>query len=232
MWSHSFIKHSGGPQGLWAGPGLLRINGCGLGSQSSQHRGRLNKWFQTGGLLIRTQRKELLLPPTRMSRVKQITGPGWMHETSARTWCSGRTWRERVGREVGGVSGWGRHVNPRPFHFNVWQNSLQIKKKKNLKKKKECAFEIMPRLWVSTQKHIIYVKSFCYFLICCFLVINLMLIRVASCFLFLEWEALRRDPVSFFILDHPLYKLPSMSLNFFILDRPLYKLCSMPLSFP
>ena len=23
-----------------------------------------------------------------------------------------------------------RHVNPRPFHFNVWQNSLQIKKKK------------------------------------------------------------------------------------------------------
>ena len=23
-----------------------------------------------------------------------------------------------------------RNVNPRPFHFNVWQNSLQIKKKK------------------------------------------------------------------------------------------------------
>ena len=22
-------------------------------------------------------------------------------------------------------AGWGRHVNPRPFHFNVWQNSLQ-----------------------------------------------------------------------------------------------------------
>ena len=33
------------------------------------------------------------------------------------------------GRWEGG-SGWGRHVNPRPFHFNVWQNSLQIKKKK------------------------------------------------------------------------------------------------------
>ena len=61
-----------------------------------------------------------------LSRVKQITGPGWMHETSARTWCSGRTWRERVGREVGGGIGWGRHVNPRPFHFNVWQNSLPI----------------------------------------------------------------------------------------------------------
>ena len=35
-------------------------------------------------------------------------------------------WR---GRWEGG-SGWGRHVNSRTFHFNVWQNSLQIKKKK------------------------------------------------------------------------------------------------------
>ena len=29
---------------------------------------------------------------------------------------------------------WGRHVNPRPFHFNVWQNSLQIKKKRKKRK--------------------------------------------------------------------------------------------------
>ena len=26
-----------------------------------------------------------------LSRVKQITSPGWMHETSARAWCSGKT---------------------------------------------------------------------------------------------------------------------------------------------
>ena len=26
-----------------------------------------------------------------LSRVKQITSPGWMHETSARTWCIGKT---------------------------------------------------------------------------------------------------------------------------------------------
>ena len=26
-----------------------------------------------------------------LSRVKQITSPGWMHETSAQTWCTGRT---------------------------------------------------------------------------------------------------------------------------------------------
>ena len=33
-----------------------------------------------------------------------------------------------------GGLGWGRHVNSRTFHFNVWQNSLQIKKKKEKKK--------------------------------------------------------------------------------------------------
>ena len=26
-----------------------------------------------------------------LSRVKQITRSGWMHETSARTWCTGKT---------------------------------------------------------------------------------------------------------------------------------------------
>ena len=37
-----------------------------------------------------------------LSRVKQITSPGWMHETSPRGWCTGETQRERVEREVGG----------------------------------------------------------------------------------------------------------------------------------
>ena len=36
-----------------------------------------------------------------LSRVKQITSPGWIHETSARAWCSGMTQRYRVVREVG-----------------------------------------------------------------------------------------------------------------------------------
>ena len=26
-----------------------------------------------------------------LSRVEQITSPGWMHETSAQTWCNGKT---------------------------------------------------------------------------------------------------------------------------------------------
>ena len=42
-----------------------------------------------------------------LSRVKQITNPVWMHETSARAWCIGKTQRDRVGREVGGGIGMG-----------------------------------------------------------------------------------------------------------------------------
>ena len=42
-----------------------------------------------------------------LSLVKQITGPGWMHETSAWAWCIGKTQRDRVEREVGGGIGMG-----------------------------------------------------------------------------------------------------------------------------
>ena len=60
-----------------------------------------------------------------LSIVNQITSPGWMHETSAWAWCTGKTrgigWR---GRWEGG-SGWGTHVTPWLIHVNVWQNPLQ-----------------------------------------------------------------------------------------------------------
>ena len=36
-----------------------------------------------------------------LSRVKQTTSPGWMHETSAQSWCTGKTQRDGVGRKVG-----------------------------------------------------------------------------------------------------------------------------------
>ena len=42
-----------------------------------------------------------------LSRVKQITSPGWMHETSAQGWCTGKTQRDWVEREVGGGIGIG-----------------------------------------------------------------------------------------------------------------------------
>ena len=54
-----------------------------------------------------------------LSRVKQTTSPGWMHETSAWTWCTGNSQRDRVEREVGGESGWGVHVNLWLIHVNV-----------------------------------------------------------------------------------------------------------------
>ena len=41
------------------------------------------------------------------SRVKQITSPGWMHETSAWGWCTGMTQRDGMGREAGGRIGMG-----------------------------------------------------------------------------------------------------------------------------
>ena len=36
-----------------------------------------------------------------LSIVKQITSPGWMHETSAWAWCTGKTQKNWVEREVG-----------------------------------------------------------------------------------------------------------------------------------
>ena len=46
-----------------------------------------------------------------LSIVKQITSPGGMHETSARTWCTGKTQRDRVEREMGGWIGMGNTCN-------------------------------------------------------------------------------------------------------------------------
>ena len=42
-----------------------------------------------------------------LSRVKQITSPGWMHETSAWTCCNRKTQRDWVEREVGWGIGMG-----------------------------------------------------------------------------------------------------------------------------
>ena len=50
-----------------------------------------------GGMFQENSIETCILP-----RVKQITSPGWMHETSARTWCTGKTQRDLVEREVGG----------------------------------------------------------------------------------------------------------------------------------
>ena len=55
-----------------------------------------------GGMFLETSMETCIL-----SRVKQITSPGWMHETSAQAWCTGKAERDRVEREVGGWIGMG-----------------------------------------------------------------------------------------------------------------------------
>ena len=71
--------------------------------------------------------RESSIETSILSRVKQITSPGWMHETSAQGWCTGKTQRDGVEREVGGgISGWGTHVNPWLIHVNVWQKTTTI----------------------------------------------------------------------------------------------------------
>ena len=73
-----------------------------------------------------------------LSRVKQITSPGWMHGTSARTWCTGKTERERVEREVGGGIGMGNTCKPMAVSFQCMTKSTTIKKKERKKKTKIC----------------------------------------------------------------------------------------------
>ena len=48
--------------------------------------------------------REISIETCILSRVKQITFPGWMHETNAQAWGTGKTQRER---EVGGGIGMG-----------------------------------------------------------------------------------------------------------------------------
>ena len=44
---------------------------------------------------------------SRRKGSKQITSPGWMDETSARGWCTGKTQRDGMGREAGAGIGMG-----------------------------------------------------------------------------------------------------------------------------
>ena len=79
-----------------------------------------------------------------LSRVKQITSPGWMHETSARTWCTGKTQRDRAEREVGGGIGMGNTCKPMPDSCRCMTKPLQyceVISLQLIKKKKRKQFE-------------------------------------------------------------------------------------------
>ena len=100
-----------------------------------------------------------------LSSVKQITSPGWMHETSAQGWCTGKTQRDGMGGRWEGGSGWGTHVNPWLIHVNVWQKPLQYckvislqliknkEKKRNMEKKKTNNIPVL--IWKCSNKHFI-----------------------------------------------------------------------------
>ena len=82
-----------------------------------------------GGMFQENSIKTCLL-----SRVKQITSPDWMHETSTRTWCTGKTQRERVEREVAGGIGMGNTCKPMAVSFQCMTKFTTNKKKKRLEK--------------------------------------------------------------------------------------------------
>ena len=64
-----------------------------------------------------------------LSRVKQITSPGWMHETSTQTCCTGKTQRDLVEREVGGGIGMGNTCKPMAVSFQCMAKFTTNKKK-------------------------------------------------------------------------------------------------------
>ena len=65
-----------------------------------------------------------------LSRLKQITSPCWMHETSARTWCTRKTQRDWVEWEVGGGIGMGNTCKPMAVSFQCMTKPTTIKKKR------------------------------------------------------------------------------------------------------
>ena len=66
-----------------------------------------NRLLDSVGKCERGMFRENSIETYILSRVKQITSPGWMHEISARAWCTGKTQKDQVEKEVGGRIGMG-----------------------------------------------------------------------------------------------------------------------------
>ena len=102
------------------------------------------------GMLQENSIETCILP-----RVKQITSPGSKHETSARTWYTGKTQRDRVERELGGGIGMGNTCKSmadscrcmtKPLQY-CQVISLQLIKKR--KKKNKVTKGRMPKYYLS-----------------------------------------------------------------------------------
>ena len=70
---------------------------------------------------------------TVCGQVKQITSPGWMHETRARGWCPGKTQRYGLGREAGGGFRMGNTCKSMADSFQCMTKPTTIIKIKNKK---------------------------------------------------------------------------------------------------
>ena len=92
-----------------------------------------------------------------MPQLKRLHATAKIPCASSKTWCNRINW----GGRWEGRLGWGRHVNPRPFHFNVWQNLLQKKKKRSRIKTKFNNWEkkILRKMWYVCIKSNV-IKSF------------------------------------------------------------------------
>ena len=82
-----------------------------------------------GGMFQKNSTKTCIL-----SVVKQITSPGWMHETSARAWCTGKTQRNQVEREVGLGIGMGNTCNSMADSCQCMTKPISILKNKTKQK--------------------------------------------------------------------------------------------------
>ena len=67
----------------------------------------IEQW--TGSTLGKGYVKALYCHPAYLTYMQSTSCkmPGWMRETSAQAWCTGKTQRDRVEREVGGGIGMG-----------------------------------------------------------------------------------------------------------------------------
>ena len=77
-----------------------------------------------GGML-----RENSIETSILSRVKQITSPGWMHEMGAQGWCTGKTQRDQVEREVGVGIGMGNTCKSMADSCQCTTKTTTIKKK-------------------------------------------------------------------------------------------------------
>ena len=99
---------------------------CKIAKETQMYRTVFWTLWEKGrvGCFKRTASKRIL------SRVKQITIPGWMLVTSARTWCTGKTQRDPVEREVGGGIGKGNTCKSMADSFQCMTTHYNKKKNK------------------------------------------------------------------------------------------------------